>query len=52
MTEYWVTYRMNGTKHIVAGLEGCDAVYRKNATHLHRAGLGPYRCKRIGGWLK
>lgn len=22
MTEYWVTYRMNGTKHVVTGLEG------------------------------
>lgn len=25
MTEYWVTYRMNGTKHIVAGLEGRES---------------------------
>lgn len=22
MTEYWVTYRMNGVKHIMTGLEG------------------------------
>ena len=22
MTEYWVMYQMNGTKHVVTGLEG------------------------------
>lgn len=35
MTEYWVAYRMNGTKHVVTGLEGRESAIELIAKMQH-----------------